>query len=75
MKNTKLDLNALFTEIKKHKTKINKGKPYWPDFAAYLSEKYMKPLDKKWGKRTSNGPDPYTDVLHEAMAACGIILD
>jgi hypothetical protein len=59
-----LDLNALFTEIKNHKTKVNNGNPYWPHFAAYLSEKYMKPLDKRWGKRTSNGPDPYTDVLH-----------
>lgn len=22
-----------------------------------------------------DGQDPYTDVLHEAMAACGIVLD
>ena len=70
MKN--LDYNAIQKEIHDNYLDLKSGILDVYEFIGKISEKYFKPVDKLWGKRTDE--NPYLDMLFGMLEINGIEL-
>ena len=57
----KINLNAIQKEIHDNYLDLRSGVKDVYEFIGEISEKYFKPVDKKWNERYDN--NPYVDML------------